>query len=121
MRLFLFPIPIPIPIRVAAIGGTILYVLLVATKSPNAGGHAAHLAGMAAGALYVFSNIWQAKTKLKIQTFLWHRRMAALDNLRSELDRILQKVHDSGLHSLTMKEKRTLKKATKAERTRRDL
>jgi len=114
--IFLFPVPI----RVAAVAFTAIYLLAVITRTANAGGDAAHLAGMAAGALYVFSNTWRAKTKLKIQTFLWHRRMAALDELRSELDRILQKVHDSGLHSLTMKEKRTLKKATKAERSHRD-
>ncbi|MHC4338411.1 MAG: rhomboid family intramembrane serine protease, partial [Planctomycetota bacterium] len=45
----------PIPIRVAAVGFTLLYVINLAAKGSNAGGDAAHLAGMATGAIYVFS------------------------------------------------------------------
>jgi hypothetical protein len=47
--------------------------------------------------------------------------MAAQHKLQVELDRILQKVSDSGLHSLTHREKRTLKKATKAQQMRDNL
>ena len=54
-----------------------------------------------------------------MRTDLWERKMTSQHKLQVELDRILQKVHDSGLHSLTHREKRVLKKATKAERTRR--
>jgi hypothetical protein len=44
--------------------------------------------------------------------------MTAQRNLQSEVDRILQKVHDSGIHSLTSREKKILKKATEAEQQR---
>ncbi len=115
--IFLFPIPI----RVAAIGLTIMYFFFVVTRGPNAGGHAAHLAGMAAGAIYVFSQSWRAKFKLKISSGAWERKMAAQRNLQLELDRILQKVHESGLHSLTREEKKTLKRATEAEQMRNRL
>ncbi|GAI04968.1 unnamed protein product, partial [marine sediment metagenome] len=85
------------------------------------GGDAAHLAGMAAGAIYVFSQSWRAKLKLKIQTGLWEKKITTHRNLQAELDRILQKVHASGVHSLTPKEKKILKQATKARQMQNKL
>jgi len=111
----------PVPIRVAAIILILLYVASLLTHGSNAGGDAAHLAGMAAGAVYVVSQSWRAKLKLKVQTGAWERKIAAERSLRVELDRILKKVHDSGVHSLTSKEKRILKKATEAEQRRHEL
>jgi membrane associated rhomboid family serine protease len=121
ISVFFFPILFPIPIRVAAIGGALIYILLVATKSSNAGGEAAHLAGMATGAVYVFSQSWRAKIRLKIHSGRWQKKMAAERNLQAELDRILQKVHDSGIYSLTPKEKKILEQATEAEQKRSKL
>jgi membrane associated rhomboid family serine protease len=118
VSVFLFPIPMSIPIRVAAIGGALIYILFVATKSSNAGGDAAHLAGMAAGAGYVFSQSWRTKLRLRIRSGRWQKKMAAECNLQMELDRILQKVHDSGIYSLTLKEKEILRRATEAEQKR---
>lgn len=118
ISVFFFPILFPIPIRVAAIGGALIYILFVATKSSNAGGDAAHLAGMAAGAGYVFSQSLRAKIRLRIHSGRWQRKIAAERNLQVELDRILQKVHDSGIHSLTPKEKKILEQATEAEQKR---
>jgi len=108
----------PVPIRIAAIGLTGVYFLFVVTKGANAGGHAAHLAGMAAGAAYVFSQSWRDKFKFKLQSGHWEKQMAAQRNLQVELDRILEKVHNSGIQSLNSKEKKILKEATKAEQTR---
>ncbi|MBN2182114.1 MAG: rhomboid family intramembrane serine protease [Sedimentisphaerales bacterium] len=85
----------------------------------NSGGEAAHLAGMAAGAAYVFSGPWREKFKVKMTAGQkWEKKMTEQRNLQIELDRILDKVHRSGIHSLSSKEKRTLKKATKAEQMR---
>ena len=107
----------PLPIRVVA-----LILILVAfariITGENAGGEAAHLAGMALGAAYVLSGPWRDRYKLKIRSGAWQRKMTAQRNLQSEVDRILQKVHDSGLHSLTSREKKILKKATEAEQQR---
>jgi len=108
----------PVPIRVAAIALTAMYIFFVLTRGENAGGDAAHLAGMATGAVYVFSESWRAKFKLKVQTGRWEKKIVDQRNLQAELDRILQKVHDSGIHSLTPKEKKILKKATESERMR---
>jgi len=108
----------PVPIRIAAIGLTGVYFLFVVTKGANAGGHAAHLAGMAAGAAYVFSQSWRDKFKFKFRTGHWEKQMAAQHNLQVEVDRILEKVHNSGIQSLNSKEKKILKEATKAEQMR---
>jgi membrane associated rhomboid family serine protease len=119
--IYLFPLPVAIPIRVAAVVGIVIFILFVVTRSENAGGEAAHLAGMAAGAAYVFSQSWRAKMRLKIRSGQWEKKMAARRSLQLELDRILQKVHDSGIHRLTSQEKRILKQATKAEQMRNEL
>jgi len=115
--IFLFPVPI----RVAAIAFTAIYLITLITRGANAGGDAAHLAGMAAGAIYVFSQGWRGRFRLKIQSSHRQERIAAERNLQLELDRILQKVHDSGVHSLTSKEEKILRQATEAEQRRSKL
>jgi len=121
IRLFIFPLPFPIKIRTAAIIFSAMYLFFVLTRSDNAGGHAAHLAGMATGAIYVFSQSRRAGVKSKIQTSVHRRKAAERRNLQMELDRILEKVHEHGIHSLTPKEKRVLKLATEAEQMRNKL
>ena len=118
IRLFIFPLFFPVSIRTAAIIFSAMYLFFVLTRSANAGGHAAHLAGMAAGAIYVFSQSWQTKVKMKIQTSVHRKKTAEQRNLQMELDRILAKVHEHGIHSLTAKEKSILKRATEAEQIR---
>ena len=76
---------------------------------------------MAAGAIYVLSPAWRAKLKIKIGAGQWEKKIAQQRNLQVEVDRILQKVHDYGVHSLTLKEKRILKQATKTEQMRNKL
>jgi len=115
--IFLFPVPI----RVAAVAFTALYFVTLITKGDNAGGDAAHLAGMAAGAIYVLSQSWRAKLRFKIQSARWRKKMTAERNLHVELDRILQKVHELGIHNLTPKEKKILKQATEVEQRRSKL
>jgi len=110
----------PLPIRVVALILTLFAVFRIITGE-NAGGEAAHLGGMAVGAIYVLSQSWRHKLKLKVRSGQWEKKMAARRNLQLELDRILQKVHDSGIHSLTSKEKKILKQATKAEQMRNEL
>lgn len=101
--------------------GISIITLLRPDRSANAGGEAAHLAGMVTGAIYVLSQSWRAKLRLKIRSGGWEKKMAAQRKLQVEVDRILQKVHDSGIQSLTAQEKRTLRKATEAEQRRHTL
>ncbi len=108
----------PVPIRIAAVAFTAVFLVTILTGGANAGGDAAHLGGMAAGALYVFSQPWRDGLKLKLRAGQWEKRIASQRNLEAEVDYILQKVHDQGLQSLTRREKSTLKEATKAEQMR---
>jgi hypothetical protein len=79
----------------------------------NAGGEAAHLAGMVTGAVYVISEKWRTELKARFKTINWQRKKTDQRLLQVEVDRILKKVHEHGIHSLTLKEKKALKKATK--------
>lgn len=116
-----FIIVFPVPIRIAAIICIFIASITILSRGTNAGGDAAHLAGMAAGAIYVFSQSWRAKLRLKIQSGRRQNKIATERNLQVELDRILQKVHASGIHSLTPKEKKILRQATEVEQKRSKL
>jgi membrane associated rhomboid family serine protease len=113
-----FIIVFPVPIRVAAIICIFIASVTILSRGANAGGEAAHLGGMAAGAIYVFSQSWRDKFKLKTRAGQWQKKINSERNLKTELDRILQKVHQTGINSLTPKEKRILRQATEAEQTR---
>ncbi len=110
--------PIKLMFLAIIIAGISIITLLRPDQFANAGGQAAHLGGMAAGAAYVFSQSWRDKLKFKLQSGHWEKQMASQRNLQAEVDRILSKVNESGIQSLTSKEKKTLKEATKSEQLR---
>lgn len=118
----IFVLFFPVPIRVAAIGFAFMYFLLVVTRSGgNTGGDVAHLAGMATGAAYVLFGPKVGQFKLKVRAGSWEKQMEEQRKLQIEVDRILAKVHQHGLHSLSTTEKRILKKATREELKRQRL
>lgn len=117
--MFIFPVRLRIVAVILALVS--ILTLLRPEQFENAGGEAAHLAGMAAGVIYVFSQGWRERFKLKIQSGRWEKKITAQRSLQAELDRILQKVHDSGIQSLTPKEKKLLRQATEAEQRRNKL
>jgi membrane associated rhomboid family serine protease len=117
-QFIVFFIFFPVPIRVAAIILICVSSLTLLSKGGNAGGEACHLAGIAAGGGYVLSESWRTALKLRFKARRWDRYVEAERKLRIEVDRILKKVHDYGLHSLTTSEKRILKKATRLEQSR---
>jgi membrane associated rhomboid family serine protease len=117
--MFIFPVRLRIVAVILALVS--ILTLLRPEQFENAGGEAAHLAGMAAGAIYVFSQGWRERFKLKIQSGRWEKKIVTERSLQAELDRILQKVHDSGIQSLTPKEKKLLRQATEAEQRRNKL
>jgi len=111
---------IPVKLRILSIIFVAISIisLLRPDQFSNAGGQAAHLGGMVAGAVYVVSQSWRDKFKLKLRSGAGEKKMAAQRNLQVEVDRILEKVHNQGIQSLTSKEKRILKQATKTEQMR---
>jgi len=110
------------PIRIRIIAIVFLVFAILTLLRPhyvgNAGGEAAHLGGMIAGAVYVFSQSWRDRFSLKLRSGAWEKKMTAERNLQVEVDRILEKVHNQGIQSLTSREKKILKQATKAEQMR---
>lgn len=111
-------IPVRLVVLAIIFAAISIISLMRPDQYPNAGGQAAHLGGMVAGAVYVVSQSWRDKFKLKLRSGAWQKKMAAQRNLQVEVDHILEKVHNSGIHSLTSKEKKILKQATKAEQMR---
>jgi len=122
MKVYVFGI-FPLRMSVLAIILVVMSILslLRPDVSANAGGEAAHLGGMVAGALYVISEKWRQKFKMKVQIGIWQKKMVEHRELQLEVDRILKKVHAHGLHPLTHKEKKILKQATKTEQIRNKL
>jgi membrane associated rhomboid family serine protease len=106
----------PVPIRVASIIFIFLYIANIFIGGQNAGGDAAHLAGMAVGAGYVyFWPKWKKKYHDTYSSDNWEKNFKAYSELQKEVDRILAKVNEQGIGSLTRKEKKTLEQATKLE------
>jgi len=122
MRVYVWGIfPVKITVLALILAAISIISVLQPYRFANAGGQAAHLAGMATGAIYVLSQSWHAKLKSNIRAGAWEKKMAEQRNFQIEVDRILQKVHEAGIHSLTSKEKKILKKATQAEHMRNRL
>ena len=109
----------PIPLWIVAVVTMGIALATVWTRGPNAGGEAAHLGGMIAGGLYVYADKYRHRLVGKFRKGRWERKITAQHATTQEIDSILQKVHRSGIHSLTHAEKRALKRATETEKTRK--
>jgi membrane associated rhomboid family serine protease len=123
----------PMPIRVfGLIVAAMVLVNLLSGNARNPGGELAHIAG-ALAALGVFA-VWGMFPRLamgsgpgvqlfgggrsRIRPGAWARRQEKLAREQEEVDRILDKVHQTGLQSLTWRERKTLSRATKRQRER---
>jgi len=113
LRVYLMGI-FPMTLRALAILLAVLSLLKFA-GGQNAGGEAAHLAGMAAGFAYVFAQPWAQARILKSKKGAWAKKLERQQEFQAEVDRILDKVHTSGVKSLTRKEKSILREATRRE------
>jgi len=120
-RLTVFFFIFPMPIRVLAGLLAAVSVLTVALRGGNAGGEAAHLAGLAVGAAFVLLQPRYDRLVMRMRSGSWEKRIEEGRRLQIEVDRILAKVHRSGLHSLTRREKAMLKRATREELRRHQL
>jgi len=118
---FLFPIKI----RTAALVFGGWYVLNLFNKGSNAGGDACHLAGMLYGGWYAWrGEAWWARSgfSFRLPRFASKNRQRTPTGFQEkvhgrradaiEIDRILKKVYEGGVHSLSEPEKRSLQEAT---------
>lgn len=118
----LFP-PIPMKLKFFAYGyvGLALFQLLVG--SSNAGGEAAHVGGAIAGYYFIrnshhlmdFFDVFN-DSRTKRGKKVKHSKPKKGVPSSDEIDRILDKVAQSGIGSLSEKEKRTLNEASKNQR-----
>ncbi len=112
----------PVPIRFAAILFTAIYLLSVISElfnpgsTGNAGGDICHLGGMATGALWVWGRPFYEARKAKYEQAITQKHQQMQAKQQYEVDRILAKVHEKGVHSLTPSEKRALQRATDQEK-----
>jgi membrane associated rhomboid family serine protease len=125
-RVMLLIPPIPMKLR------TMVYIFLgiamlsVLVGSSNAGGEAGHLGGAAMGFLLIRNPRWLNIFARLPRPRLGQRLHEAADNRRlqrnrdreDQVDRILRKIHEHGLASLTDREKRILSQATESKRGR---
>ncbi len=130
---FLFPMKI----RTAAMifGG--IAVLMILTRGENFGGEACHLAGMVFGVWWGMKGDrwWTTRGQFSWEGLRRHARRtpragrtrkprgfeAKVAQRREDeetIDRILKKVYEGGIHSLTENEKRALQDATERQRQR---
>lgn len=115
MRVYIFGI---IPLKlwvVAVIAASWSTLSLLSVQGVNRGGEAAHLAGMAAGAVYVLWGPLMQRMHLKQKQGRWENKIIEQRDFQREVDRILTKVHNSGVGSLTRNEKNILREATERE------
>lgn len=108
----------PMSVRLAAI---LMIIISLATglAGYNVGGEIAHIGGIAAGAAYAWLG---PKLNLMLtarKRSAWDQKMERQRRLQIEVDRLLDKVHEHGLASLTRHEKKLLQEATRLEQERR--
>jgi len=130
IKLMIFPFPFLISIRIVIaifIGISIFGIVrdiggAVSGRSFSYSRVAdmAHLGGAAAGAIWVllgprFKSASQT-TRTKLNQGAWDRRLKKRQDVEKELDRILNKIHNKGIQSLTPKEKKTLADATREQK-----
>ncbi len=113
----IYLIVFPVPIRMLAFLLALLYVLTVIGERDSS--NACHLGGLAYGFLapYYGSGMWSKFNRnWKAQRMRREREYEASE--QEAIDRILQKVSEHGMNSLTAGERRTLKRATERQRRR---
>ena len=113
---FLFPIPIRPLIIFLTIGYILNVVLRFNDLSSNAGGDLCHLGGMAVGFIWLGGRGLWARMAVKFREDSRQRQQQKNTQLQYEVDRILAKVHEEGIHSLTRKEKQMLQEATQQQK-----
>ncbi len=117
MQVMLFFI-LPMKLRTAC-WASIAYFIVSIVLGSNPGGNAAHIGGMLAGAAYALYSIGNFKLAIPHRMSSWEDEIKTDRELAAEVDRILLKVNQHGLASLTKKEKRALQEATKREQKRK--
>lgn len=106
----------PMQIRTLAIFISIFYFFNVIRMGENAGGNLCHLGGIVTGLVWVLWGPYWSKAGAKQRQFTRQRSSQLQAKHELEVDRILAKVHEKGIHSLSRQEKQILQQATKQQK-----
>ena len=108
------------PVSLAVVAGLFIgFSVFNFFRGDNAGGECAHLAGALCGFLYIKGRPWLEGRAMQQKKGAWEHRIQNERQFQAEVDRILDKVHASGVNSLTRKEKSILREATQREQQER--
>ncbi|MBT3278378.1 MAG: rhomboid family intramembrane serine protease [Phycisphaerales bacterium] len=117
IKVIMFPIFIPISIRIVVV---IFFVIsLFSFQGDDGTAHAAHLGGLVAGLAYTI--LWPRLMRKRIQKThaksqsCWEDKLAEQVAFQQEIDRVLQKIQNRGIVSLTQSEKNLLAEATRRQ------
>ncbi|MGC9454487.1 MAG: rhomboid family intramembrane serine protease [Phycisphaerae bacterium] len=118
---FMFPVSIRVValISIAIMSMTVLSGLS-AEGARGAGfwSEVAHFGGVAVAALWILPMRFRGgllRAGGRLNRGAWEKRMRQQTDEQAEIDRILRKINDQGISSLTRKEKRTLQDATRRQ------
>jgi len=107
----------PVPIRVATMLLLGFFLFNLWSQGSNAGGDACHLAGIGFGIAWAYrGQRWTGKWERwreRAQRAGWEAKRREMLELEEKVDRILDKVREQGIGSLTRHEKKLLEEATK--------
>lgn len=126
----LFMMIVPMRLRTLAWVTVLMDLAMVLSNNWNAGGSAGHLGGAAAGLLLItwprsldFADRFRLPRLPRRsgggaspRTRVGRREQEQAQRQQEQIDRILAKIHEHGLHSLTDREKRILQEATERQR-----
>ena len=123
-RLILLLFPVPIRLAAALIFGGMILVILRSLSSgvygPQFWSDVAHLGGAVCAGVWIWAlpGIRGAMrdSARRINKGAWERKLKKRTDQTAEVDRILQKIHDHGIGSLTTREKKALQEATSRQR-----
>jgi len=104
----------PVPIRFAAILLAAMYGLNVIKTKDLA--DACHLAGMVTAFVYIMASPWWQQIRSHQRQMKQEKEYLAEEAEQKEVDRILEKVHQHGIQSLSRHEKKVLQNATERQR-----
>lgn len=110
-QLMVFIFLFPIRIRILVLIYLVLYIFNI-LEGDNVGGNLCHLGGMATGFVWLMARPYFASLQQKRNKYAQQHNQEQNEKLNYELDRILAKVHEQGIQSLSRSEKQFLQKAT---------
>ena len=110
----------PMSIRTAAVLFLVMGIIGMLGRGEDKVAHAAHLGGAAAGAFWVWilPKLQQSTRKARTRRGdgAWKRKLERQAQEQAEVDRILDKIRQRGIQSLSSREKRTLQNATRKQK-----